>query len=51
MIKISKFDRRSKNKVSNRIKTNISVHPFVIVSIIAAISVVVWALAFKMVKL
>lgn len=46
MIKFSNFDKRSKNKVSRRVRMNLSTHPFVIVAIVAAISVTVWAVAF-----
>jgi hypothetical protein len=46
MLRLSKFDRRSKNKVSKRINNNISTHPFVIASIVAALAMVVWTLAF-----
>jgi hypothetical protein len=42
----SKFDRRYKNKVSKRIRKNLATHPFVIVSIVAAIAVTVWTIAF-----
>ena len=46
MIKFSKFDKRTKNKVSKRIRKNLATHPFVVVAIIAAISVTIWAIAF-----
>jgi hypothetical protein len=46
MHRFSTFDRRSKNKVSKRIKNNISTHPFIVASIVAALAIVVWTLAF-----
>jgi hypothetical protein len=46
MIKFSKFDRRSKNKVNKRIRSNLAMHPFVVISIVAAIAVTVWSIAF-----
>ncbi len=50
MATASKYDRRSRNKVSRRIKKNLATHPFVIISIIAAIAVTVWSIAFLMLR-
>ncbi len=44
----SKFDMRSRNRVSKRIRKNPAMHPFVIIAIIAAIAVTIWSIAFLM---
>ncbi len=50
MANFSKFDIRSRNKVSKRIRKNLATHPFVIVSIIAAIAVTIWSIAFLILR-
>ena len=47
MIKIIKHDKRTINKKSKGLKSDIAAHPFVTVSIIAAIAVVVWVILFQ----
>ena len=46
----SKYDKRSRHKVSKRIRKNLATHPFVIVAIIAAIAVTVWSIAFLILR-
>jgi hypothetical protein len=46
----SKYDKRSKNRVSKGIRKNLATHPFVIVAIIAAIAVTVWSIAFLILR-
>jgi hypothetical protein len=46
MIRSIRFDKRSKNKVSKGLKSNLAMHPFVIVSIAAALTVMVWVAIF-----
>jgi hypothetical protein len=46
MVNSSKFDIRSRNRVSKRIRKNLATHPFVVISIIAAIAVTVWSITF-----
>jgi len=46
MANSSKFDIRSRNRVSKRIRKNLATNPFVLISIIAAIAVTVWSIAF-----
>ena len=41
-----RFDKRTKNKVGKRLKTNVAMSPFFIVSILAAIAEVVWVIGF-----
>jgi len=50
MANSSKFDLRSMNRVSKRIKKNLATHPFVVISIIAAIAVTVWSIAFLILR-
>jgi hypothetical protein len=42
----SHFDKRTKKKISKSLRSNIAVHPFVIVSILAALAIVIWAIMF-----
>ncbi len=46
MANYSKYDILSGKKVSKRIRKNLATHPFVLISIIAAIAVTVWSIAF-----
>lgn len=39
-----KHDKRSRNRLGKAFKSNIAVHPFVMVSIAAALAVVVWVI-------
>ena len=50
MAKRSIFDKRSRNNVSKRIRKNLATHPFVVISIIAAIAVTVWSIAFLIMR-
>ena len=44
MLKPIKFDKASKNKKSKGVKSNVAMHPFVLVAILAALTVVVLAI-------
>ena len=50
MLRRQKFDKRARNKVTasftrgKAIKSNIAMHPFVIVSLAAALAVVIWVI-------
>jgi hypothetical protein len=50
MANSSKFDIRSRYRVSKRIRKNLATHPFVVISIIAAIAVTVWSIAFLILR-
>ncbi|CAN5196901.1 hypothetical protein BH11BAC6_BH11BAC6_14570 [soil metagenome] len=47
MIKSIKHDKRTKNKKSKALRSDIAIHPFVIVSVIAAVALVIWAILFN----
>ena len=44
MLKPIKFDKASKHKKSKGLRSNVSMHPFVLVAILAALTVVVLAI-------
>lgn len=48
--KIFHQNKRAKNKISKSLTKNIAHHPFVLVAIVAAITVVVLVIIFKMLK-
>ncbi|CAN5675654.1 hypothetical protein BH10BAC2_BH10BAC2_02640 [soil metagenome] len=42
-----RHDKRTKNKKSKAVQANIALHPFVTITIIAAIAIVVWLILFE----
>ena len=44
MLRRQKFDKRARNKMGKAIRSNIAMHPFVIVALAAALAVVIWVI-------
>ncbi|HRI20002.1 MAG TPA: hypothetical protein PLA68_03585 [Panacibacter sp.] len=47
MLKTVKHHKSAKNKKSKALKRDIAIHPFTIVTVIAAVAVVIWVIMFN----
>ncbi len=47
MLKPVRHHKSAKNKRSKAVKRDIAIHPFVLVTVVAAVAVVLWAIMFN----
>ena len=47
-MRLTWYDNRSRRKLKKYYIANNAIHPFVIIALVAALAVVIWAIAFRM---